>query len=290
MRLYDAHNHLQDERFGGRQAELVATSRAAGVVRMVVNGATESDWPDVARLAKEFPDFVIPAFGVHPWYVAARGPRWFDHLREHLDAIPGAVIGEIGLDRWILDAPAAARAALGPGSESLPPASLAEQEDVFAQQLSLAAERNLPASLHCLQAWGAIEQLLQRGPRPAAGFLLHSYGGPAEMLPTFTRLGGYFSFPGYFLHERKQRQRDTFRAVPPDRVLIETDAPDQRLPDAPASAATPLPPLQDAAGRPLNHPANLLRVFTGLAEVRQTEPTVLAATLEENFRRLFGTR
>ena len=124
MRLYDAHNHLQDERFGGCQPELVAACRASGVVRMVVNGATESDWPDVARLAREFPDFVIPAFGLHPWYVAARGPRWFDQLREHLDALPGAVIGEIGLDRWILDATVAARATLAARGIPVPVASI----------------------------------------------------------------------------------------------------------------------------------------------------------------------
>ena len=52
MKFYDAHNHLQDERFAGRPAELVAECAQAGVARMVVNGACEGDWPEVLALAK----------------------------------------------------------------------------------------------------------------------------------------------------------------------------------------------------------------------------------------------
>jgi TatD DNase family protein len=65
-RLYDAHNHLQDDRFGGRQAELLAACRQTGLARMVVNGACEADWPQVLALAQAHPE-VLPSFGYHPW-------------------------------------------------------------------------------------------------------------------------------------------------------------------------------------------------------------------------------
>lgn len=73
VRFYDAHNHLQDERFAGRQRELMVEARRAGVARMVVNGSCEEDWPQVAALAREFPE-VLPSFGYHPWYVRERTP------------------------------------------------------------------------------------------------------------------------------------------------------------------------------------------------------------------------
>ena len=97
-------------------------------------------------------------------------------------------------------------------------------------QLRLAAERNLPLSIHCLQAWGPLLDILRAEPRPACGFLLHSYGGAAELVAPLAELGAYFSLPGYFALERKTRQREAFRQVPADRLLIETDAPDQSLP------------------------------------------------------------
>lgn len=295
MNLYDAHNHLHDERFGTDPKELVAESRGAGVVRMVVNGSHEEDWPAVAELARRFPDLVVPAFGLHPWYVHRRSVSWWDRLRRYLDDCPGATVGEIGIDRWILECPAAARAAVAPELADRTAAHLEEQEAVFDAQLILATERGLPASLHCLQAWGRLLDRLRRGPCPPNGFLLHSYGGPAEMVVPLARLGAYFGFPGYFLRSRKARQRETFRSVPADRLLAETDAPDQRLPEAsdPGSlplqaSGTPLIEPIGTDGRPLNHPANLRAVVAGLAGLLDEPLPALTARLRTNFERLFG--
>jgi len=263
MNLYDAHNHLQDDRFAGRQGELMAACEKTGVVRMVVNGACESDWPQVLALARRS-EIILPSFGYHPWHVAERTPDWIQRLESFLDQVPSAV-GEIGLDRW---------------KPNLPYES---QEEIFLAQLRLASQRNLPASIHCLQTWGRLHDLLRDHPRPARGLVLHSFGGPKEMIPAFTKLGAYFSFPGYFLHERKQRQRETFRRVPPHRLLLETDAPDQLLPGDRNRF-----PLADADGRPLNHPANLSAVYEGLAEFLGEKVESLAAQVEENFQRLFG--
>lgn len=268
MNFYDAHNHLHDDRFGGRQAELVAACRGAGVARMVVNGSCEADWPQVAALAREFPDLVVPSFGYHPWYVGERMPRWRETLVEFLDRTPGAVVGEIGLDRW------------------KPGLAYHGQEEVFLAQLRLAAERDLAASIHCLQTWGRLLELLRTTPRPARGFLLHSYGGPAEMVAPLAKLGARFSFPGYFMHERKARPRAAFKLVPADRLLIETDAPDQLLPDA--ANANPL--TDTSTGKPLNHPANLPAVYQFMAELRGVPLAELTAQVEENFRRLFTAR
>ena len=263
MNFYDAHNHLQDDRFAGRQNELLAACKKAGVARMVVNGACESDWPQVLQLARES-KIVLPSFGYHPWYLPERTPDWLKNLERYLDEVPSAV-GEIGLDRWKPDLP------------------YENQEEVFLAQLQIAAERNLPVNIHCLQAWGRMLELLQNYPRPARGLVLHSFGGPAEMIPAFANLGAYFSFPGYFLHERKQKQRETFRKVPADRLLIETDAPDQHLP-----AEKNQLPLADADGKPLNHPANLGAIYVGLTEFFGEKTEALAARVEENFLRLFG--
>ncbi len=277
MRLYDAHNHLQDERFGGRQGELVAACAQSGVARMVVNGACEADWPAVLALACSHPQ-VLPSFGVHPWYVHERTSDWEKNLVRFLGEVPSAV-GEIGLDRW------------KPGLD------YAGQEEVFVAQLRLAAERNLPVSIHCLQAWGRLFDLLREHPRPSRGFLLHSYGGPQEMVAPLARLGAYFSFPGYFLHERKARQRETFQHVPPERLLIETDAPDQPLPERQKAEGrrqeewpeAKFHPLTDqATGKPINHPANLAAVYHGLAAFLGEPLDQLALRVEENFLCLFG--
>jgi len=277
LRLYDAHNHLHDDRFGGRQAVLLADCVGEGVAKMVVNGSCEEDWPKVLALARAHPQ-VLPSFGYHPWYVHERTAEWQKNLNHFLDQVPGA-IGEIGLDRW------------------KPGLAYEGQEEVFIAQLCLAAKRDVPVSIHCLQAWGRLYDLLRDGPRPRCGFLLHSYGGPQEMVAPFAQLGAYFSFPGYFAHARKARQRYTFTHVPPDRLLIETDAPDQPLPEIgnadvsmrhALSQATVYSLPATSSGQPLNHPANLGAVYRCVAELLGEPLEQLAARVEENFRRLLG--
>ncbi len=263
--FYDAHNHLQDDRFVGHLDELIAAARAAGVARMVVNGATVDDWPLVAELATRFPDIVQPSFGLHPWYVHEQPANWEATLCEWLRRFPNAGVGEIGLDRWKPDLP------------------WDGQQEIFTAQLRIAAELNRPASIHCLQAWGPMLNALENTPRPARGFLLHSYGGSIEMIPRFAQLGAYFSLPGYYAHERKARQRETFRHIPADRLLIETDAPDQPLP-----ADRIAYPLTTRDGAAINHPANIAAVYAFAAELLNQPLTELAAQIETNFTRLFG--
>ncbi len=262
--LYDAHNHLQDDRLAAIRDAALLDARREGVRRMVVNGSCEEDWPRVLDLAKSHPE-VIPSFGYHPWYIKDRSPDWEKNLARLLDQVRCG-IGEIGLDKWIKDF------------------DLPEQKRVFVSQLRLAAERNLPVSIHCLQAWGPLFELLRNQPRPKCGFVLHSFGGPQEMIPALVKLGAYFSLPGYYAHERKAKQRAAFLQVPADRLLIETDAPDQALP--PERVAYPLS--DPHTGKPLNHPANLAAVYSFATELFQEPLESLASRVEENFLRLFG--
>ena len=266
MRLYDAHNHLQDKRLAPWLDEIVESIPRLAIERMVVNGTKESDWDDVASLARQH-RWIQPSFGLHPWYVRQRSPTWLDTLRRLLSEFPSAAVGEIGLDRWI------------------PDADLPAQEEVFGAQLELAATLHRPVSIHCLKAWGKLEVMLSSARMPLHGFLLHSYSGPAEMVPRFASLGAYFSFSPHFTHERKSRQAQVFASVPLDRLLAETDAPDMGPPDA----LNPRP-LRDLEGKPLNHPANLELSYRALAAVRGLSPAEIALRFEENFLRLFDAR
>jgi TatD DNase family protein len=276
--LYDAHNHFQDQWLAPHRTQVDADLRATGVRRAVVNGTSESDWPEVAGLAHEFA-WVLPSFGLHPWDAGSRTPGWQASLRAQLVATPGAPVGEIGLDRWILD-----RAKPDdPRLAGLRRAPLDEQLEVFRWQLTLAAELDRAVSIHCLMAFGALHDTLRSVRLPTHGFLLHAYGGPAEMVGTFADLGAYFSFNGAFLDDRHAAKRAAFRLVPADRLLVETDAPAMPLPLAQERFA--LPPAPD--GSPINHPANLAVTYTALAELRGVPLATLAEQVEANFHRLF---
>jgi len=263
LKYFDAHNHLQDEWLAPHLPRVLGTLDQIGIAGAVVNGTIDSDWSAVALLAREHP-WIIPSYGIHPWRVRERVPDWAEQLCARLDA--GGAVGEIGLDRW--------KAGY----------DIEDQETVFRTQLQLAAGRNLPATIHCLRAWGALWDIVRASPIPACGFLLHAYGGPVEMIEGFASRGAYFSFNGYFLAEPRHKKRESFTQVPLDRLLVETDAPAMPLP--PDLNRHPLP--DTANGDPVNHPANITVAYQGLAKLRSMEIDELAQAVEQNFQRLFG--
>jgi hypothetical protein len=150
--LFDAHNHLQDPRLDPWRATLLADLPRHGIAGMVVNGTRAADWPAVAALAQAEAR-VQPAFGLHPWHLDARGPDWLAVLEDWLRQFPRAVVGEFGLDRWMRNP------------------DLPAQRQCFVAQLDLAVRLQRAATIHCLRAWGLLEQLLRESPQPERGFL-----------------------------------------------------------------------------------------------------------------------
>ncbi|MFZ5495724.1 MAG: TatD family hydrolase [Verrucomicrobiota bacterium] len=277
--LYDAHQHFHFDPLTPHRAAIVADLQTVGLRRAVVNATNEEEWPVVAALAREHA-WILPSHGIHPWDCGNRSPDWLAGLRAALLADPAAGVGEIGLDRWIIDGVRPA----DPRIAGLRVAPLAEQCEVFAAQLALAAELHRAASIHCVQAFGALLDVLKATPRPARGFLLHGYGGPAEMVQTFADLGAYFSFNVELLQPRMQTRLENFQTIPTDRLLVETDAPTK--PPPAELNRYPLPAADD--GSDANHPANIVVAYEQLAALRGVSLEVLAVQVERNFRQLFG--
>ncbi|MDB6115958.1 MAG: ycfH 1 [Lacunisphaera sp.] len=278
MHLYDAHQHFHFEQLTPHRAAIDAELRRVGLKGAVVNGTNEEEWPAGAALAREY-DWVLPSFGIHPWDCGNRGPNWLAGLRAQLAANPRASVGEIGLDRWIIDG-------IKPGDPriaGLRVAPLEEQAEVFAAQFALAAELNRAASIHCVQAWGALLDVLREIAGPARGFLLHGYGGPAEMIAEFSKLGACYSFNIELMSARHTARRENFRHIPEDRLLVETDAPTK----APEGALNHYPLGAGPDGVAINHPANIVAAYEALAELRGVTLPALAACVEKNFSRLF---
>lgn len=257
MRLYDAHNHLQDERLHARLSDIMAQVHQRGLTKAVCNGTQPSDWERVAQIASKYPN-VLPCFGLHPWFVRDVPADWQEQLESRLDSQPSA-IGEIGLDRWMKDY------------------DWNRQVEVFQHQLHVAQRRNLPVMIHCLKAWGPLVEMLRATPLPS-GFLVHSYSGSAETARELLALGGWFSISLYFAHDRKAAQREVFRTLPLVRLLLETDAPDMRGPEELEVERLP----DDS-----NHPGNILAVYQFAARLFGCDLNEFTSRIEQNFHSFF---
>lgn len=142
----------------------------------------------------------------------------------------------------------------------------------------------MPASIHCLNAWGKMLEILGEESVPSKGVLLHSYSGSIEMVPQLVELGCYFYFSGNFLMKHKRKAKATFQTIPIERILVETDGPSQMLPEG--LIKFPLP--EDSEGKPVNHPGNIGVVYEGLAKILDQPLDQFETQIAKNYEKLFG--
>jgi TatD DNase family protein len=254
---FDTHSHLQDARFGAGLDAVIDRGLAAGVTHLVTCGTEEADWGAVLALARRRP-CVLPMLGLHPWFVGQASPDWCRNL-EGLVGEQSIGIGECGLDF------------------ALASFDRERQEAAFRAQLRLAREANRPVSIHCRRAWERLEALVKEVGLPAAGAVVHSFSGSAEVALQLQRLGLHLSFSCALANPANKRVGKAVVAVSLDHLLFETDAPD-------------IPPrhLPDFEAGNLNEPANIRLVAQAAARFRAQDEDLVAECAYRNAQRVFG--
>ncbi len=222
---------------------------------MVNCGTQPADWPVVLEQSVRFPN-LVPAAGVHPWFCETLPDDWADTLALLLHQHPALLVGETGLD-----------ALHDHGISNIARA-------VFRTQIELAAAFHRPLIIHCVQAWAPLLEILKSYGHLPSGFMLHAFSGSPEIIRELLPLNAWFSFAGSVTHPGNHRIHRAVRAVPADRLLIETDAPDF-LPHSIADRSIP------------NEPFRLPPVLDAVAELRASPRSELAAITFENTRRFF---
>lgn len=211
--MIDTHCHLASPQFDADREAVVRRAREAGVTDLVVPAVAPAEFGAIRAMAAA--DRAIhAAYGIHPQLLPGLPASGDDLLLAVLDmalAAGGAVaVGECGLD--------------GPGVEAGAP--MERQLRLLRAQLALARRHGLPVLLHCLKAHDALLAVLSAEPLPAGG-ILHSWSGSEQQVTPFARLGLAFAFAGPITFENARRGPAALRAVPRERLLLETDAPDQ---------------------------------------------------------------
>lgn len=207
MRLFDTHAHLDEESFDVDRAAVLDRAAVAGVVGILTLGTTLESSRRAVELAQKHAG-VHAAVGVHPNYALQAAPLDWDEIERLAERPEVLAIGETGLDQYWKTVP------------------LDVQRDWFRRQIALAVRLNKPFCVHCRDAEAAVlEELRQaRAAGPLRG-VMHSFAGSPETARECLALGLYISFSGMVTYKKSQALRDLVRAVPRDRLLIETDAP-----------------------------------------------------------------
>jgi len=200
--MFDSHCHLTDAQFTEDLDDVLGRARAAGV-RGLVTIASDADDADAALALAGRDPMVWCTSGIHP-HEASKTAAAFGRIVEGVRRPRVVAIGETGLDYHYDHSPRAV------------------QRRSFDLHIALAIETGLPLVVHSRSADDDTIAALREA-RGAAG-VLHCFTGGPELFEAGIDAGWYFSFGGMVTF-RNFGGEEVLRAVPADRLLLETDSP-----------------------------------------------------------------
>jgi len=255
----DSHAHIEGKEFDADREAVIQRALDAGVETIVCvgNGEVAADSHAAAfRIAEQYP-FIFTTVGVHPHEARLLDDKLYAQLME-LSQHPKLIAwGEIGLDYHYDNSPRDV------------------QREAFRKQLRMARERGLPVSIHTREAEADTLAILdQEWKDSGLGGVIHCFTGTRSFAEAAVDRGFYVSFSGVVTFKKAEELRETARALPLDRILIETDAP----------FLAPVP----YRGR-RNEPAYVVETARAIAEIRGMSLVEIGTQTSENFKRLFNT-
>jgi TatD DNase family protein len=253
--LVDHHCHLDFADFAADRDGVVERARAAGVGILVTISTRVRRIGEVFKIADAHPN-VFCSVGTHPHYAAEELDIAVEEIVELARNPKVVAIGEAGLDYYHLKSPPAAQA------------------EGFRKHIDAAQRTGLPLVIHTRDADADTAAILEAAMLSKRfGAILHCFTGGSELAQRGLDLGFYISFSGILTFKRSDGLREIAKAVPLDRLLVETDAPY-------------LAPGRHRGRR--NEPAYLVETAAELARLKGIAPAELAHATTENFFRAYG--
>jgi TatD DNase family protein len=177
-----------------------------GVKRIINVGADRRSIHTSLELAKKY-DFIFNSCGIHPHDAKTYNGKIENELMQITKDPNTVAIGEIGLDYHYDNSPRDV------------------QRQVFARQIDLAGELGFPVIIHDREAHKDCLDILKATKTPSQSGVFHSYSGSAEMVKVIIKMGFYVSFTGVVTFKNARKTIEAARAVPIERLLVETDCP-----------------------------------------------------------------
>lgn len=253
----DSHCHLDKLNYQELHhgvSDVIHKAAEANVKELLSVGVTLDAFPSMIELIEPFEN-VHASAGVHPLDVESAFN--LDTLKEYANHPKVVAIGETGLDFHYK-----------PETQSL-------QLERFQQQIDLAVEVNKPLIIHTRQAREETLDLLKQGGAERCGGVIHCFTEDLDFAEQAMELGFYISISGIVTFRQATELKEVVKALPLDRLLIETDSP----------YLAPVP----HRGKE-NQPAYVVEVASYIANLKNASLGEIAEKTTQNFRDLFLRR
>lgn len=202
--LIDSHAHLEMKEFDPDRKEVIERARLAGVDCIVTVGTNPGLSRKALSIARQYEN-IYATVGIHPHDVAQAGDQTLDELKLLAEDPKIVAYGEIGLDYF----------------RNISPRE--KQIEMFAKQLELASELNLPVIIHDRDAHEETLSLVKSS--GVCSGVFHCFSGDWAMAKQCIDLGFYISVPGVVTFEKSKVLQEVVRKAPLDSILLETDCP-----------------------------------------------------------------
>ena len=250
--MIDTHSHINMIE-GLTLEEIIKEAKDNGVEKIILPAASLSDIDTVYEIADKYED-VYGLLGIHPSEVKDWTDKLIDKIKEYSKNKKIVGIGEIGLDYY--------------WDKSFN----YQQKEVFIKQIELANELNFPISIHDREAHKDTFDILKEHNKNSK-VIMHCFSGSVEFMKECIKEGFYIAIGGVVTFKNAVKVKEVAKEVPPDKLLLETDAP----------YLTPVP----YRGQE-NHPAYVKYVAEEIAKLREISFEEIDKITTENAKRIFN--
>ena len=256
----DCHGHWTDPRVSEEQRHKWLQESLKNNLNLFMEaGVNPEGWQRQILLQKQFPQNFKNAFGLHPYFVAENDEATCEEAMNELShVLPFASgLGETGLDFR--------EQYLQNGAED-------RQIVFFENQVQLAKALSKPLVLHVVRAHNEAQKVLMVWEAETVGGMVHAFNSSIEVAEVYMKMNFLISVGGAVTFEKNKKLREAVAEIPLEKLLLESDCPDQ----APEG-------WQD----PQNSPLSVLNVAKTVADIKQIKPETVLEKSSENFRKLF---
>ncbi|MCQ2958244.1 MAG: TatD family hydrolase [Candidatus Gastranaerophilales bacterium] len=250
----DTHSHIDMEEFQENFSEMLDKCKEVGVEKVIIPGVNVEDTKRIIDLIDKY-DNLYALVGLHPEEASKWNDESLDYFREVSKHKKVLGIGEIGLDYY-----------WDKGNIEL-------QREVLIKQIELAKEINKPIVIHDRDAHMDTMRILKETNAKEVGVVLHCFSGSVEFLNECINEGFYISLGGVVTFKNAHKPKEIAKAVPLDRLFLETDAP----------YMTPVPYRGTT-----NYPYYIPLIAQQIAELRGITVEEVAKVTTENALRFFN--